>query len=280
MANRRLLGAVAIVVPGLALPAAALALTLRTDSRHARTKAIATATATATTPAMPVSQATDGVRAIGALYPSGSDQHDCTAAVVESAAEDTLITAAHCISGTGRGMIFEPGEHGGQAPYGIWTVTAAYPSGNWIVSQDPDDDIAFLTVAPRQIDGRRTEIQQATGGYRLGTTARSGQRATITGYPAGTDNDPITCAVTVYRTREFPSFDCRGYVAGTSGTPWLHATERGLEIIGVIGGRNQGGCHDYTSYSSPMTAGVLTAYQRAAAGARSHVVPSAGSDGC
>jgi len=229
---------------------------------------------------MPASRATSGVPAIGALYPSGSSRHDCTAGVVDSAAGDTLVTAAHCISGTGRGMMFEPEEHGGQAPYGRWTVTAAYPAGDWTVSQDPDDDIAFLTVAPRRINGKLTEIQQVTGGDQLGSTARAGERATITGYPAGTANDPITCAVTIYLTREFPSFDCRGYVAGTSGTPWLHATAHGVQIVGVIGGRNQGGCHDYTSYSSPLSAGVLTAYHRAASNAASDVVPSADGDGC
>jgi V8-like Glu-specific endopeptidase len=274
MANRKLLGALAVVVIGLALPAVALALKLRTRPHSA-----ATATTTAQA-AMPVAKSTVGVSEIGALYPAGSDKHDCTAAVVKSAAGDTLITAAHCISGTGRGMTFEPEEHGGTAPYGSWTVTAAYPADKWIVSQDPDDDIAFLTVAPRTIDGKLTEIQQVTGAYALGSTARAGEQATITGYPAGTDNDPITCSVKIYLTREFPSFDCHGYVAGTSGTPWLHATAHGLEIVGVIGGRNQGGCYDYTSYSSPLTSAVLTAYERAASNATSLVAPSPNGDGC
>jgi V8-like Glu-specific endopeptidase len=230
---------------------------------------------------MPASRTSSGVSEIGALYASaGATQHGCTAGVVHSPDGNTLITAAHCVSGSGAGMVFVPGQHGAEAPYGRWTVTTAHVEPNWITRQDPRDDVAFLTVAPRTINGVRTEIEQVTGAYKLGSTAVRGERVTVTGYPAGSTNNPITCATKVYLTRTFPSFDCRGYVGGTSGSPWLLVTRNGTEIVGVIGGLNQGGCHDYTSYSSPLARGAHRAYRRASEGASADVTPQPGGDGC
>jgi len=122
--------------------------------------------------------------------------------------------------------------------------------------------------------------RQVTGGYRLGSTAPRGQRVTITGYPAGPANSPITCTARIYLTGEFPSFHCSGYVGGTSGSPWLRATGRGPEIVGVIGGLHQGGCRDSKSYSSPLARRAHDAYRRASANAPADVAPRAGGDGC
>jgi V8-like Glu-specific endopeptidase len=258
-----------VAVFGLGLPATALALGLRAAARS-RSR-----------PSVPVSHTSSGALQIGALYATGStEHHSCTASVVDSPGGNTLITAAHCVSGSGSGMVFIPGEHGGTAPDGRWTVTAVHMAPSWVTGQDPHVDVAFLTVARHVIDGRLTNLQQVTGGYRLGATARRGERVTVTGYPAGTTNDPITCRPTTYLTREYPTFDCRGYVGGTSGAPWLHATKRGLEVVGVIGGLNQGGCVDSTSYSSPLGKAADVAYFRASAGVASDEAPAADSDGC
>jgi V8-like Glu-specific endopeptidase len=271
MGERRALSVMALAIVALALPATALALSLRASVRAA--PAVATRPAT--------SHQSAGVSEIGALYANGGARtHGCTASVVHSARGDTLVTAAHCVSGTGAGMVFVPGQHGAQAPYGRWTVTAAHLEDKWVTRQDPDGDVAFLTVAPRRIHGVRTAIEQVTGGYRLGATARRGQTVTITGYPAGGANSPITCTTKTYLTREFPTFDCRGYVGGTSGTPWLRATRHGTEIVGVIGGLNQGGCRDYTSYSSPLDHDADDAYHRASEHAQADTAPQPGGDGC
>lgn len=263
--------AATVMLAGLALPAAALGLVLRASlsSRgHART-------------AVPKSTPTTGVQEIGALYRrSSAARHTCTAGVVDSPGGNTLITAAHCVSGSGAGMVFAPGEHGGRAPYGRWQVTAVHLTLGWVKRQDPHDDVAFLTVAPRRIHGRLTQIERVTGGYRLGSTAVGGERVTVIGYPAGTTNDPIGCTAKIYVNRDFPSFDCAGYVGGTSGSPWLRATPRGPEIVGVIGGLNDGGCTDSTS-SSPVIAGRAHAvYHRAAAGVTGDIAPAPADDGC
>ena len=271
MLNRKALGLLALAVVALALPATALALKLRPHAKAKRSKVARIPTSTTST----------GVAEIGTLYVnSGASSHYCTASVVDSSHGNTLITAAHCVTGSGAGMVFVPGQRGSQAPDGRWTVTAAYVDPKWLSRQDPDDDVAFLTVAPQTIDGVSTEIQRVTGGYRLGTTGKPGQKVTVTGYPAGSTNDPITCTARIYKTSTYPAFDCRGYVGGTSGSPWLSATRHGTEIVGIIGGLNQGGCFDYTSYSSPLGRDAETAYLRAADQAAADVAPKPGGDGC
>lgn len=102
----------------------------------------------------------------------------------------------------------------------------------------------------------------------------------MTGYPAGTDNAPITCRTEVYLTKGFPSFDCSGYVGGTSGSPWLLDTADGPQIVGVIGGLNQGGCVGDTCYSPPLTQVARQVYPLASDHAAGDVAPAPGGDGC
>jgi len=255
----------------LLLPAAALAI-------HQRAQASAHAAAGER---IPTSSPTTGVPEVGAVFAGASSaEHECTASVVDSPHGDVLLTAAHCVSGSGAGMVFAPGYHDGISPDGHWTVTAAHLAPGWLASQDPRDDFAFLTVAPRMIGGREVTIEQVTGAYQLGATLRSGEAITVIGYPAGSDDDAITCPTTVYFTRGFPSFDCRGFVDGTSGGPWLAHTAHGTTIVGVIGGLNQGGCVDSTSYSSLLARTAQAVYARAASHASADTAPSPGGDGC
>jgi V8-like Glu-specific endopeptidase len=268
--SRKLVALAAVILVGLGVPAVALAIHLR-----------ASAAGRAAGQRVPTSHITTGVREVGALFPNGSTaQHDCTASVVDSTQGDVLLTAAHCVSGSGAGMVFAPGYHDGISPYGRWTVTAAHLAPGWLRSQDPHDDFAFLTVAPRTISGRLTGIEQVTGAYQVGDEPRSGQTITVLGYPEASDKGPKTCRTTVYFTRGYPSFDCRGYVAGTSGGPWLVQSANGTRVVGVIGGKNQGGCVDSSSYSSPLTQAARRAYVKASDHDSPDVAPSPGSDGC
>jgi V8-like Glu-specific endopeptidase len=251
----------------LGLPAAALAIQM--GASKAASKRI------------PTSSPTRGVPRVGALFASAkSTQHDCTASVVHSLHGDVLLTAAHCVSGSGAGMVFAPGYHNGVSPYRRWTVTSAHLAPEWVESQDPHEDFAFLTVAPQTINRRATEIEQVTGAYQLGGKPRSGEAITVLGYPAGGADDAITCRTKVSFTGAFPSFDCRGYVAGTSGGPWLTHTASGQRIVGVIGGMNQGGCVDSTSYSSPLSQAAQRVYTRASHHGAADVAPAPGGDGC
>ncbi len=162
---------------------------------------------------------------------------------------DLLLTAAHCISGTGRGDVFDPGYRAGVAPLGSWTVIDAYASKGWLARQSPEQDFVFLVVAPRRRNGREEEIQTVTGANRIATSPASGERITVPAYPAGQGGNPITCSTRTYALGPYPAFNCTPYEGGTSGAPWLHRSRSGWTVLGIIGGLNQGGCYPWTSYS-------------------------------
>jgi len=233
----------------------------------------------------PSARSFDGLPQVGALFsgPSDAGLHFCTASVVESPASNLLITAAHCVAGTGTNLLFVPMYHDGIAPYGTWTVEAAYVSPGWIADQDPREDVAFLTVAPQKRQGKTVNVQDVVGADRLEPGRGFAVRATVVGYPRGTRDRPIECSNVVYDHLGYPAFDCDGYVDGTSGGPWLidvdQATRRG-DVYGVIGGLQQGGCSPNISYSSSFDAATAATYQRAVHDGPGDVLPIAGSDGC
>ncbi len=199
--------------------------------------------------------------------------------MVSSPRGNVLLTAAHCVVGTGTGLVFAPGFHDGVAPYGRWDVVAAHAAPGWLRRRDPLEDFAFLDLAPRRVNGRLREIQQLTGANRLGHAPRAGQRVTVPAYPLGAADDPITCTIRVYLTSAYPSFDCTPYMDGTSGAPWLAGNER-RTVVGVIGGLHQGGCLPSTSYSAPLGRAAEQAYQAALTDVGTNVLPLPGGDGC
>lgn len=233
----------------------------------------------------PSGRSFDGLPQVGALFSGTSDAglHFCTASVVQSPAHNLLITAAHCVAGTGTNLRFVPMYHDGVAPYGTWTVEAAYVSPGWVSNQDPREDFAFLTVAPQKRHGKNVNVEDVVGGDRLETSRGFAVRATVVGYPLGAGGRPIECTNGVYDHLGFPAFNCDGYVDGTSGGPWLvdvnQATRHG-DLYGIIGGLQQGGCTPNISYSSSFGAATIATYQRAVRGGPGDVVPAPGSDGC
>lgn len=218
--------------------------------------------------------------AVGPLFPSAtSPVHTCTASVIDSPGRDLLLTAAHCVAGTGAGMSFAPGAVDGHDPYGRWTITAAYAMPAWTTGQNPQADVAVLVVAPRFVGGRKLEIQDRTGGHPLGTEPAASATVTVTGYPFGVGGRPVTCRARVRITGGFPTFTCPGFVAGTSGGPWV-STSKGHAVVGVIGGLHQGGCRADVSYTSAFTGIERRVYAAAIAGRPPSLLPPPGPDGC
>jgi hypothetical protein len=229
---------------------------------------------------------------LGPLFLSGLDQpHNCSASVLASASHDLVITAAHCLVGSGAGVQFVPGYRDGNAPYGVWTVTQAYVDPAWTADQDPRYDVAILKVRPQQRGGRPVGVQDVVGANRLGVVPADGAAVRVPAYALGLEDEPIGCQSPLYRTEGYPGFDCPGYVGGTSGAPFLlpeapaptaasAADSDGDVIVGVIGGLHQGGCSDDTSYSAPFGPAVYQLRQRASAGLTPDVLPPAGSSGC
>ncbi|MFE5582234.1 trypsin-like serine peptidase [Kitasatospora sp. NPDC056531] len=184
----------------------------------------------------------------------------CTASVVHSPGRNLLVTAAHCVQnqrvGLLDGLVFTPGYRNGYTPYGTWPVQSITVDPRWAQDDDPDYDVAFITVRPT--GGR--QIEDAVGGNPLGTGQGVGLAVSVTGYPNESD-EPITCSV---KTRSQSStqerFDCGGYTDGTSGSPWV--TESGT-VVGVIGGYQEGGDSPGTSYSVAFDQRVADLYRKA-----------------
>ena len=95
-------------------------------------------------------------------------------------------------------------------------------SQNWQSSDDPDEDVAFLQVAPIPSGA---SLESVTGADQIAFDQGFGMPVTVPAYPQGSDT-PITClAPAVKFSSTQTEWDCRGYPDGTSGAPFL--TERG-----------------------------------------------------
>jgi hypothetical protein len=227
----------------------------------------------AATAQLPVSQSgktISGPPAVGPLFTSSKNKlgsHFCTASVVNSPHGDLAITAAHCVSGlSGTTIEFVPGYHSGSEPYGQWTVSKIYADQAWTANSSQNDDVAFLRLSP---DGTNGPIEDVTGAETLATQTPAKQLVEVIGYP-DTANQPIACRNwTSQPMSEQLEFDCAGYTNGTSGGPFLTdvnaATGQG-EVVGVIGGYEQGGYTPAVSYSVQFTSNVSALYATAVAG--------------
>ncbi|MFJ8489899.1 trypsin-like serine peptidase [Streptomyces sp. NPDC094038] len=204
---------------------------------------------------------------VGALF--GADQagslsgnHFCTASVVHSPQRDLIVTAAHCIDGEGdaTGLVFVPGYRDGQAPYGVWKVGKRYLPDGWAHGQSEDSDVAFAAVEER--DGKR--VEDVTGSNRFAAGVATGATAvTVTGYPDSREvpvsctNKPVAHSATQQR------IDCPEFTGGTSGSPWVNGDH---EVVGVLGGHEQGGSTADVSYSVVLGREAAELYKDAVGG--------------
>jgi Trypsin len=210
-----------------------------------------------------------GVAAVGALFTEASGrlkQHFCTASVIDSPGGDIAVSAAHCFSDVSWPVVFVPGYDKGAAPYGVWRVAKVYTAQAWQSSRDPDDDVAFLRVAPAP-DG--VPVEDVAGAERLGTGWPAHTFVQVIGYPDVADQ-PVWCAnwADGFSLTQL-QFDCGGYTFGTSGGPFLAAVSgRAGEgtVIGVIGGYEQGGYTPDVSYSVMFGPTVDSLFRTAVSG--------------
>jgi V8-like Glu-specific endopeptidase len=221
--------------------------------------------------AMATSSPFSGTPAVGALFSVKAGQlasHFCSASVVDSPQGDVLVTAAHCVQGYStskpKRLAFVPGYDNGSAPYGVWKVTRIFVDQAWASDSDPDDDVAFLTVAQHY----GMAIESITGAESLGIGQPASGVMRVIGYPES-QSQPITCqnAVSSFSPTQL-EFDCRGYTDGTSGGPFLadvNATSGEGTVIGVIGGYQQGGDTPDVSYAATFSSGVQALYDQAVA---------------
>ncbi|UXY28451.1 trypsin-like serine peptidase [Streptomyces sp. HUAS TT20] len=199
---------------------------------------------------------------VGALFSADkaddlAGNHFCTASVVHSAQRNLVVTAAHCVNDDDSDLVFVPGYRDGQAPYGVWQVGKRFLPDGWSQRQDEDSDIAFAFVD--ELDGKR--IEDVVGGNRFATGMATGATAvTVTGYP-DSHEAPISCTnKPSARGSTQQRIDCPGFSSGTSGSPWVNGDH---EVVGVLGGHEQGGSTDDTSYSVVLGAEAAELYRDA-----------------
>jgi hypothetical protein len=198
------------------------------------------------------------------LVPVLGGPHFCSASVVHSPTKDLIVSAAHCIFGTGFTIEFAPLLHDNQLPGGVWDVTKIYIDPAWTKSFDPRHDVAFLRVAPR--GGKK--LEDVVPGNPLGTP-QVGAPITVSGYPMGSRGRPVTCTAPLSLVSGYPAIGCTGFGDGTSGGPWVQSGR----VVGVIGGLDQGGCTPDVEYSTPFGASTQALYARAVAGGAADFVP-------
>jgi V8-like Glu-specific endopeptidase len=223
---------------------------------------------------------------VGPLFANGlGGGHSCTGSVVDSPAGNIVMTAAHCVHGTGAGLLFAPGyspapgSSGGSAPYGTWTVQAAYGAPSWMQRQDPDEDYAFLIVAPSSGNSNSDPVQAVVGGHSLSTATDGPPTASsvnLRGY-VSTSDSLLSCATKLSYTAEFPTVTCVGFGDGTSGSPWISSAD---SVFGVTGGKDQGGCTTDLSYAAPLGPVAIQAWQRAVDRTGADSFPAAGRPAC
>jgi hypothetical protein len=190
-----------------------------------------------------------GSSAVGVLL-HGARRPFCTASVVNSPRGDLIITAAHCLGRKlGRTVMFAPNFRDGRAPFGEWHVSSeVFPAG-WFSHRNVNQDFAFLTV--------RGDVQARAGAERLGYSSPVPASVFVEAYS-------LTGRVTICMRKPGTimadgqaqlRFACPGFWSASSGGPFLTDINprSGLgEMVGIIGGYQQGGASRSVSYSSPF----------------------------
>ncbi|HEX6470573.1 MAG TPA: trypsin-like peptidase domain-containing protein [Streptosporangiaceae bacterium] len=218
----------------------------------------------------PTAHTWTGSPVVGALFLSnGSGGHYCTASVVDTAKKSLILTAAHCLytrDGWAKNIVFVPRYSAGRRPYGVWTVRYMYVDSRWKQNRDPDLDFGFAVVGT---DGGR-RIADVVGANRLVTDQGYTDKVRVIGYPMkkyAPVDEPIYCNVTTHKAFRYQiRFDCNGFYGGTSGSPWIKnydTTTRRGDVLGVIGGYQEGGRYDWRSYSPVFDKDIRHLYQTA-----------------
>ncbi len=198
---------------------------------------------------------------VGALFQGNvvPGNHSCSGSVLHSSTKNLILTAAHCIV-TPDGLSFVPGWRDGQTPYGTWPVTKVYTTTGWTQGGDQDQDFAILQVG--QVNGH--DIEDVVGGNTLGLQTSFSTVVRLYGYP-DTGEVPLLCTNTTTQQDTYQRrVDCPSYASGTSGGPWIDTDTK--QVVGVIGGYQQGGDTDDTSYSAYFDHTIEDLYQQAVSG--------------
>ena len=205
-------------------------------------------------PAAPKRQAAPSASTPGALWPqTGSvrnttgkvfftmDNRDyvCSAATVDSANSDLVVTAGHCAKdGTGswsQNWIYVPGYDQGTNQYGGFTARRMFVTKSWSQKADENSDIAMVDLNT----GNGRHVAQAAGAQAIAFDQPRISEVYGFGYPAEGSYNGEHLAYCSGTTHEDPSrlthdlgLRC-SLTEGSSGGPWLSRfdTETGTGTI-------------------------------------------------
>ncbi|HEX4586635.1 MAG TPA: trypsin-like serine protease [Mycobacterium sp.] len=210
---------------------------------------------------------------VGAVFLGAGSLHTCSGGVLDSAAGDLILTAAHCVA-EGADATFVAGLKDTAAPADVWHIDAVYLDPRWVQNQDPQADFAIARVSR---DAGGTIEALAGGGLKLAPAPKPGTIVTVSGYGLGVGGGPVGCRVAITPdTKGFPTLACAGMSDGLSGAPWIV----GPTVIGVIGGLDGGGCNDSLSYSPPFDNAITQLLARAEAAGPADDAPTVFEDTC
>ncbi|WP_316739652.1 trypsin-like serine protease [Streptomyces sp. MK7] len=234
----------------------------------------------------------EGIKEVGTFFWQDSDlkYRFCAGTVVPSPGKDLVLTAAHCFDSTDqtKKLVFVPKHHQADPkPYGVFPINVGqiYADPRYLRKGGDHDytdlDFALLRTEPRS-DGKK--VQDVVGAIPIGYgTGFDHPRTRVIGYPWLPDDDgkykphqdPLDCTSPMkkfatassggWKGGTFSQIDCKGYVRGTSGGPFIIGGDH-PQVIGVTGGWQTGGHSDDTSYSSYFDSDLKRIYDAAVAG--------------
>jgi V8-like Glu-specific endopeptidase len=173
------------------------------------------------------------------FFSSGGTDYVCSGTLVGSGQAETVLTAAHCVSGgAGPGgrqrwvsnWVFVPGYRNGLMPDGMYTAQRFFTARGWTGPQGGTEqyDVAFVRVAAGTLSGKSGPVVPPPGlavSFASRQDAAGPARAYVFGYPS---QSPFTglyanyCAGPVTAAGGSVRTTC-GMTAGDSGGPWLAA---------------------------------------------------------
>jgi V8-like Glu-specific endopeptidase len=159
----------------------------------------------------------------------------CSGSLVNTPAQDAVITAGHCVYGTAGGelpagetwhsnWVFAPDYSNGSAPYGYWTARQLWTMTNYAINGDEQDDIG-AAILNRNSAGQKPVA--LLGGQGYAWNQNSTQYVYDFGYPAAAPFNGQTlqecdgvAGWNGWWWVDMEMLNCN-FTGGSSGGPWL-----------------------------------------------------------
>ncbi|MBL1099199.1 trypsin-like serine peptidase [Streptomyces coffeae] len=215
------------------------------------------------------------MKSVGRLFFVNGNGEDswCTATAVNSANRSVVMAAGHCVR---RGsapdfthieMVFVPGYHKGQQPYGAFAVRASLTPRTW--AEESTNDLAALVV---DADTTGRKLTDVVGGQAIAFNRPVGGAIHAFGYPASRPSRGEELLHCTGKAKQAPQADEQvipcGMAGGSSGGPWLadfNATT-GKGVLVSVNSHGEGLETGKKMYGPVLGATAKTVYDQAQRG--------------